>query len=216
MSNLNSDLSTPTSLPLSNSTSDSYGGFFSWIYNIVSANSEETSTEKHENKIDSSLPKLPFNYDPTKTHLVLIKGTFGDLIYGWTVIMVSDLDIQMLNYVSKQPETYISTPSLEDYNEDEDSPQSTVLRLSTFVKEHIKVLSSDCPMFKEITEFLEVKDLYESIGSMDSVQWWYDNIYSLNPPTTKYLEDLMYMIWSHGKHYYPDYMENHVYKFHSE
>jgi hypothetical protein len=146
-----------------------------------------------------NLPKLPFDYDPKIFHLVY----FDNHIDKKLTMIISDLDYQFLKYFESLPEIYIDLHSK--------------LKMTEFMCFFSKEIPSSNPSYNIICEFLNLTGLYSCIGnnsgccgcgdSIDNgeIDYWIENIYSLDENTMKTIEQVKKDSIEHGLYWYPQF-----------
>lgn len=175
------------------------------------SNSNSTSTSipildltSTEYKIDPSLPLLPFSYNPNVKQILTFHGKFPsininaeDYDYGWSVVVVTDLDYQLLKYLqTKYTNVFISVPSvLADINDE------LVDAVSVPFKEFMKcidALSSTDSRYPIVNKFLKFTNTYQYYGLDCPVDWWFESIYSTDDQVNTDIQELYNQVHLHS------------------
>ena len=156
-----------------------------------------------EYKINPLLPLLPFTYNPNLKQILTFHGKFQSINihpeeydYGWSIVMVNDLDYQFLKYLQTLKDMFISVPSvLADINNE--LVESIPVPFDEFM-ECIDSLSSNDPRYSVINGFLKFNNTYQYYGLNCPIDWWFDNIYSTDGKVHNDIQELHNQVHLHS------------------
>jgi hypothetical protein len=158
-----------------------------------------------------NLPRLPFNYNKYKTHIVRFDGDFTAFdenhYYGDSLYVISDLDWQLLRYLRNHFSCKILLPGVKENEKlDEGDEHSPVVSFHEFLQ-HIIPVSNYCDSEEAqekteiiLSKLLRMEKLYDSYGDIAfCIQWWFDFLYAEDEDENIKLSELLLYASAHEK-----------------